>query len=182
MTQSSALGGGGSVSSPAAVTGLTAPNGLEQIVATFGDIYEYIHTDGSLDPRWQTNFLIRNALPFPLSLSWDPATCVSQMTCHKRLAKGFEDVFQRIQAAGLQEKVKTFGGCFSFRQQRTGSKLSTHAWGIAIDLNPASNAQGTEGDMDAGVVTIFRDVGFEWGGQWEGKRRDPMHFQFCSGY
>jgi len=52
MTQSSALGGGGSVSRPSAVIGLTAPNGVEQLVATFGNIYEYIRTDGSLDPKW----------------------------------------------------------------------------------------------------------------------------------
>ena len=182
MAQDAILGGGGSVSRPSVVLGLMPPSGPEQIVATFGNIYEYIRADGSLDPKWQADFLTRMTLPFPLSLSWDLATRVNQMTCHKRLADVFGRVLQRVQTDGMQGKIKTFGGCFSFRPQRTGSKLSAHAWGIAIDLNPGSNAQGSAGDMDGGVVGIFRDAGFEWGGEWEGARRDPMHFQFCSGY
>jgi D-alanyl-D-alanine carboxypeptidase len=36
--------------------------------------------------------------------------------------------------------------------------------------------------MDAGIIEIFRGAGFEWGGDWPGKLRDGMHFQFCSGY
>jgi hypothetical protein len=182
MAQNEILGGGGSVSQPAAVIGLTAPDGLEQIVTTFGNIQDYIRADGSLDPKRQADFLTRIDLPFPLSLSWNTASKVNQMTCHKRMADVFTEVLQRVQAQELQEKISTFGGCFSFRPQRTGSKLSTHAWGIAVDLNPVSNAQGTAGDMDSQVIAIFRGAGFEWGGEWEGKSRDPMHFQFCTGY
>lgn len=182
MTQEAVLSGGGGVSLLPVGTNLTPPSGLEEVLATFGDIRSYIRADGSLDPKWQADFLTRIELPFPLSLSWAPATRVNEMTCHKRLAEVFSDVFVRAQTGGMQEKINTFGGCFSFRPQRTGSKLSTHAWGIAIDLNPLSNAQGTAGDMDAGVIAIFRDAGFEWGGEWEGNRRDPMHFQFCTGY
>ena len=94
----------------------------------------------------------------------------------------FTEVFARLQSAGLQGKISSFGGCFSFRPQRTGTELSAHAWGIAIDLNPESNQQGTGGNMDTGVIKIFRAAGFEWGGDWQGKVRDPMHFQFCTGY
>lgn len=165
----------------AAPLAFVPPHGLEGIIDTFGDIRKYIHQD-SLDPKWQTEFLQRIALPFSLTLSWDHTQTVKEMTCHKKLAEVFIDVFDRIQASGLQPKIKTFGGCFSFRQQRTGSKLSTHAWGIAIDLNPETNAQGTAGNMDSDLIAIFKDAGFEWGGDWEGKVRDPMHFQFCSGY
>lgn len=161
---------------------LHPPHGIEQIVAAFGDIYEYIKKDSTLDPRWQADFLARITLPYPLALSWDHATSVKQMTCHKKLGDVFSGVFAAIQAAGLQNKITTFGGCFSFQQQRTGSKLSTHAWGIAIDLNPETNAQGSNGDMDPAVIEIFRKAGFEWAGDWQGKVRDPMHFQFCTGY
>jgi hypothetical protein len=73
-----------------------------------------------------------------------------------------------------------FGGCFAFRPQRTGTKLSTHCWGIAIDLNPYTNQQGTIGDMNAAVIDIFRAAGFEWGGDWTGHTRDGMHFGFVA--
>jgi hypothetical protein len=166
----------------AAPLSLTPPHGVEEIIATFGDIHEYVRKDGSLDPRWETEFLTRIALPFPLTLSWDHKQAVKEMTCHKKLSAVFVEVLSKVQANDLQAKIQTFGGCFSFRQQRTGTRLSTHAWGIAIDLNPETNGQGTIGDMDPGVIEIFKDAGFSWGGDWKGKVRDPMHFQFCSGY
>jgi D-alanyl-D-alanine carboxypeptidase len=172
------VGVGGGTSSAA----LTPPRGLQEILAAFGDIYEYVRKDGTLDPRWHADFLARASLPFPLKLSWDPATSVTQMTCHKRLTEVFNDVLERIATGGMQAKIPSFGGCFSFRPQRGSGKLSTHAWGIAIDLNPETNAQGVVGDMDAEVIAVFREAGFEWGGDWKGSRRDAMHFQFCTGY
>ena len=81
------------------------------------------------------------------------------MTCHKSMA-GITDVLSGLQTSGLQtsglqEKITSFGGCFWFRPQRTGSKLSPHSWGVAIDQNPETNAQGTSGNMDPGVVGSF---------------------------
>ncbi len=169
------LGEGQSVS-------IVSPHGLDQIRATFGDIFACLHPDHTLDPQWQTDFLQRIMLPFPMTLSWDRTRSVSQVTCHKRLGNIFADVFGRVQSTGSEKQITSFGGCFSFRPQRTGTKLSTHSWGIAIDLNPEPNAQGTAGDMDSAIVDIFRKAGFQWGGDWEGRSRDPMYFQFCSGY
>jgi D-alanyl-D-alanine carboxypeptidase len=177
MAQSD-LGMGGGLASAV----LTPPNGLQQILTTFGDIQDYIRKDGSLDPRWQSDFLARASLPFSVKLAWDLATSVNEFTCHNRLVEVFGEVFAQIVTRGLESKIQTFGGCFSFRPQRNASKLSTHAWGIAVDLNPGTNAQGSAGDMDAEVITIFQDAGFERGGEWQGTRKDAMHFQFCSGY
>ena len=161
---------------------IVPPNGLEEIRSTFGDIFHYILSDHTLDPRWQTEFLTRIALPFNLPLSWDKSRFVDHITCPKLVAASFTQVFAEIQRAGLHDKIASFGGCFAFRPQRTGTKLSTHAWGIAIDLNPESNEQGTAGSMDPGVIAIFKQAGFTWGGDWKGRFCDPMHFQFCTGY
>jgi hypothetical protein len=163
-------------------TRLTPPIGLAEIINVFGVIYEFILSDGTLDPRWEAEMLTRITLPFPLPLSWNLDLMVEQIRCHKLLAGAFSDVFSQIQQQGLSERVNSLGGCFSFRLQRAGAKISTHAWGIALDLNTATNAQGTDGAMDPGIIDIFRAMGFTWGGNWAGQRRDPMHFQFCSGY
>jgi len=161
---------------------ITPPHGIEEIVATFGDIFAYINEDHTLSPAWQVEHLVAVPLPFALALSWDRSRRVERITCHKLLQPICEAAFLAIVDAGLQSKVTSFGGCFSFRPQRTGAKLSAHSWGIAIDLNPESSAQGTAGTMDAGIVTVFQHLGFTWGGDWRGSARDPMHFQFCSGY
>ena len=161
---------------------LVPPRGRDQIIETFGDIFSYIRPDHTLDPKWQLDSLVTIPLPFSLPLSWDPARQVQHMTCHKLLSPVFEEVFQTISSEGLQSQLTSFGGCFSFRPERNGTRLSSHSWGIAIDLNPESNQQGTAGNMDPSVVSIFRNAGFTWGGEWQGRTRDPMHFQFCSGY
>lgn len=159
-----------------------APHGLQQIIETFGYLHRYIRADGTLDPRWEAEFLVHVHLPFRLALSWDTGKSVERITCHKKVADVLAGIFEQLAQPLLRPMVKTLGGCFSFRQQRGGTKFSTHCWGIAIDLNPETNGLGTEGDMDAQVVAVFRGAGFQWGGDWEGHRRDPMHFQYCTGY
>lgn len=161
---------------------MQTPNGLPALIATFGDVHAFMDATGNLKPEWQQNYLATAQLPFPLALSWNLNIKVSKIVCHKLMVEPFEGVFAEIVAQGLNIALATYGGCFAFRQQRTGIRLSTHAWGIAIDLNPATNEQGTSGNMHSGIITVFRNAGFKWGGDWPGKRCDPMHFQFCTGY
>jgi len=161
---------------------LIPPDGLTEILETFGNIFDYIRADGTLDPRWEDEQLARSTLPFPILLSWNPSQSVARLQCHKKLAGLFPRVFETLEQRQLRGKIKTYGGCFNFRSKRASGKLSTHSWGIAIDLNPDSNPQGTSGDMDPAVIKVFHDFGFTWGGDWTGKSKDPMHFQFCKGY
>lgn len=161
---------------------VTPPHGLDALLAQFGDIYAYLRDDGTLEARWETDQLARAPLPFPIALSWDPAKQVRNLYCHRRLVPVFPAVFAEIQRRGLNKKIRTYGGCFNFRAKRSGSKLSTHAWGAAIDLNPETNGMGQDGDMASGIVAVFESFGFTWGGRWSGRSKDPMHFQFCSGY
>ncbi len=158
------------------------PNGLSEILATFGNIYDFIGDDGNLDPRWEIDYLTRAPLPFPIPLSWDRTKQVRTLHCHRRLADVFGASFGAIAKRGLEGKIETFGGCFNFRSKRTSAKLSAHSWGIAIDLNPETNPQGKSGAMERAVVEVFQEFGFKWGGDWSGRSKDPMHFQYCVGY
>ncbi len=162
--------------------GLAPPNGLPAILDTFGNIFAFIREDGTLDPGWEKRQLGRAPLPFPIAVSWDLSQTVKAVQCHVRLTGTLAAVFKAIDERGLKESIRTYGGCFSFRSKRTSGKLSTHSWGIAIDLNPDSNPLGGSGDMDPAVVKVFREFGFKWGGDWAGRSKDPMHFQFCTGY
>jgi LysM repeat protein len=167
---------------PVGASGLTAPHGLSEILATFGNIYNYIAADGTLKAGWEANYIERALLPFAIPLSWDAASKVTRIRCHKKLKDVFPAVLEEIVNQGLRNEILTYGGCYNYRAKRTSSKLSTHCWGIAIDLNPQTNAQGTAGNMHAGVVAAFQKFGFKWGGEFQGASRDPMHFQFCTGY
>jgi LysM repeat protein len=173
---------GSPAATPAAQQTITPPHGLDQIVAVFGDIFDYIGPDGVLDPQWESDYLAKVELPFSIRLSWDQTKVVKNLYCHKELIEIFPAVFADIERSGLRDEIKTYGGCFNYRTKRNGSKISTHSWAIAIDLNPTSNPMGSAGDMDQRIVDIFRAYGFTWGGDWSGSSKDPMHFQFCSGY
>ena len=159
---------------------LVAPHGIEEIVRVFGDIREHIGPDGKLAASWQMNYLARASLPFPLAAGLgsvadhhpDDLSSAYDFGFYRRLRHRFSE-------RGLQTSVTSFGGCFAFRPQRTGYKLSAHSWGIAIDLNSESNPQGSAGNMDARVIDIFRSAGFEWGGEWKGNAATPCIFSFA---
>lgn len=159
-----------------------APAGLPAIIATFGDPMPFARNDGTVDPKWEVQTITRVVLPFPIPYTGNPATPITRIAVHRKLAPLFQAVFADIVAQGLRGSVKTYGGGYVARMKRGQSKPSTHTWGIAIDLNDRTNAMGTAGDMDPRLVALFEGYGFVWGGRWSGTNKDPMHFQYCSGY
>jgi len=89
-------------------------------------------------------YLTTIILPYPMRLAWDLDTKVSKMRCHKLAAEAFLNVFNDLLAEyGMKEierlGIDLFGGCFNYRKMRGGTSWSTHAWAIAIDLDPARN-------------------------------------------
>ena len=161
------------------MTHVPRPHGLRQIKAIFGDIFEYISAslDGPLlSPEFEAAYITT------VALAWDMKISVRKMRCHRLLADRILSIFVQIEESGFADRIESFGGCFNFRTKRGGNALSTHSWGIAIDLNPHTNVPGTSGRMSSGIVGIFENAGFVWGGRWSARFRDPMHFQYCSGY
>ncbi|HEX8392816.1 MAG TPA: M15 family metallopeptidase [Longimicrobium sp.] len=161
---------------------LKTPNGLDEIISTFGDPFPFMKGDGRISSDWWKSIAGSATLPRPVPLSWAPGQKVTSFGCHKKLSGVFTDVFAAIEDKGLWGGIRTFGGCYNFRVKRGGNRLSTHSWAIAVDINPGTNQMGTAGDLDPQIVAVFREHGFKWGGDWTGKGKDPMHFQFCTGY
>ncbi|MDH3892234.1 MAG: M15 family metallopeptidase [candidate division Zixibacteria bacterium] len=162
--------------------GIVCPTGLNQIIKTFGDVRKHVGADGKPLASWEAAHMVRAQLPFTIPLSWAPSQVVKRLYCHRKLKDLFRTVFNEIVEEKLKSKVVSYGGCFEYRLKRGTHELSTHSWGIAIDLNVKTNQVGTKGDMAPGIVAVFKRHGFNWGGDWSGRRCDPMHFQFCDGY
>lgn len=148
---------------------MAAPHGLDAIKRTFGD---------PTVRGFEGENIVLFSLPYPLKYG---AINVTRSRCHRRLVPIFTGVLHAIREAGLSEHAAAYGGIYAPRLIRGADRSSTHSWGIAIDLNPAQNALGTKGSMDPRVVARFKEAGFTWGGDFTG-RKDPMHFQYCSGY
>jgi hypothetical protein len=87
-----------------------------------------------------------------------------------------------IRARGLARAIDPhqFGGCYVSRtiMWDPANPPSMHAWGLAIDLNVATNPYGRAPHQDPRVVAIFERWGFAWGGRW--KIPDGMHFELAA--
>jgi hypothetical protein len=100
---------------------------------------------------------------------------------NKDLVNPLEDAFEEICDLGLARHVHTFDGCFNIRKVRgSTSNWSTHTFGIAIDLNAATNGLGVEPQIHSGIVECLVKRGFQWGGKF--RRKDGMHFQRIRGF
>jgi hypothetical protein len=158
---------------------LIFPTGLARIREVYGDPTPYRTPDGGVQPHWE-QILDYVQLPATLVLGWDRTVPVSRVRVHYKICGSLSRVFHTIKQIGYWPALESFDGTYVWRPKRTGEKLSTHSWGIAIDLNAASNRLGSSGDMPKDVVKAFRDEGWEWGGDWAFP--DPMHFQAAYGY
>ena len=134
--------------------------------------YRYFE-DGTVepDPAWVGANIRSETVPI-----------IGEVTCHRVVLPQLRAALQEIADSGLASRIDAadFGGCYAPRfighDPRKG--LSLHTWGIAVDLNVTDNQRGTVGEIDPGVVAIFRKWGFAWGGDWQ--YTDPMHFELAT--
>ncbi len=92
-----------------------------------------------------------------------------------KFASQFQSLVNDLEATGYQ--IKSIGG-YNHRNIAGTNKLSNHAYGNAIDINPQANPMGRNlvTDMPTGVSAIAARNGFNWGGDWKSKK-DAMHFE-----
>lgn len=138
-------------------------------------------------PNQSGTYLASALIPFPLFIAWDRSKTVSRIRCHKLEVTNVESIFQDILDGYGIDKIKVlgidlFGGCFNYRQMRGGSSWSRHAWGTAIDLDPARN-QLHENKKTARfarpeykkMIDIFESHG--WLSLGRTRNYDWMHFE-----
>jgi hypothetical protein len=109
----------------------------------------------------------------------------------RRALPAFERVAARLETAvaanpRLLKWLKPIGGTWQWRTIARSKSLSTHSWGIAIDLNPehteywrwAIPARPIKWKNRAPqeIVDAFEAEGFVWGGRW--LHYDTMHFEY----
>jgi hypothetical protein len=102
-------------------------------------------------------------------------------------------VIQKKGPYGLSSDTNNTSG-YVWRPIVNSRKLSMHALGLAIDINPRLNPY-IKGDLvlpagstydpstpgtfaaDSPIVRAFKKLGWEWGGDWTQGAIDYMHFQ-----
>jgi hypothetical protein len=165
------------------------PDGYDAIVGRYGD--PDVDKDYILDRHFVNVRLTTMATPYPMRLSWKPAVSVKAIQCHIAVAASLVDALTEIrdykgEGYLYDNCLDYWGGCFNFRPMRGYPALSTHSWGIAVDVCPQLGRFGNREDLISYpkfIVDAFRARGWDWGGAWPLKyHADGMHFQAARGY
>ncbi|MFL5282431.1 MAG: M15 family metallopeptidase [Rhodopila sp.] len=118
--------------------------------------------------------------------SWGHAVSITPVNgADRQLAA----VSRELDALPVEDKKYLYpvGGTYACRPVADAGQRSMHAWGAAIDINPAfsdywlwhrpGNAvPAYVNRVPVEVVTVFERHGFIWGGRWA--HFDTMHFEY----
>ena len=134
----------------------------------FGAFSYTYFPDGTIQPdsAWVRNNIVTTTVPV-----------LGTVTCHRLMVRQLRGALQAVKDAGLAGTIHSYDGCYvpRFIERNPTHAISLHTWGIAIDIDAATNGRGTKGTMNPRVVQIFKQWGFRWGGDWS--YTDPMHFE-----
>ena len=150
---------------------------------------------------------------------FDGNTQAGELICNKSIAQDIVEIFYELYTSGYQiESIKLIDeyngddtasmlanntSCFNYRVVEGTKKLSKHAYGLAIDLNPfynpyiTYNKDGSQNISPAGsesyadrnssfpykidendlAYKLFTEHGFKWGGNWNSVK-DYQHFEY----
>lgn len=125
--------------------------------------------------------LVSFAFPYPVFYG---GKRVTTGRCHWKVKDSLLRILTRIgkihgEERGIMEEAEDYGGIYNYRNKRSGSTLSVHAWGAAIDLDADDNSfretWPVQADMPLEIMEEFAKEGWVSAGAFWGY--DAMHFQ-----
>jgi hypothetical protein len=178
---------------------MKTPNGRAEIEAMFGNP---ANNDGTLNEAWEGANIRKVPPPNGWQLYYQDDNLglvpVSDIRMHKLLEDVFQATLDEVWDHAKQElggspsgdairdwlhqgRLDQHGGGFNFRKITAGTKLSLHAYGIAIDWDPDHNPR--KKPLKKTLPDWWYDIRAKHG--WSDGRRfptpDPMHVQFATG-
>lgn len=105
--------------------------------------------------------------------------------CNRDIMQPLIGSFMALEREGLNDELRSYGGCWNIRPVRGGNSLSLHSWGVAVDFNTFDNPLGlTREQATAKGLTpftdrfqqVWRDHGWTCGIDFA--RKDGMHFEY----
>lgn len=126
-------------------------------------------------------------------IQWLPSS--ADQTLYVTKINGVDQKLQQISdeldlKPHLHKYLTNIGGTFNWRTIAGTDRLSSHSFGITMDINTKfsnywkwdfKNARETDpiyykNNIPYGIVEIFEKYGFIWGGKWY--HYDTMHFEY----
>lgn len=132
--------------------------------------------------KWEVTNLVYIFPPWKIYIPETKTELTRGIRVHKLVAASLTSIFNELwelhgksQTEIEKSDLHEIGGAYYYRIRRGSSRLSNHARGIAIDIDPIDNAmrKGNRGDIPTKVIDVFIRHGWKWGGVYG----DPMHFE-----
>ncbi len=101
--------------------------------------------------------------------------------CHRKVKEPLEAAFADVEERGLWHLIHSFDGLWVPRHKAWNPSrgLSSHSWGIAFDLNAATNPYGGGASVENRALNeVFHLYGFAWGGDCENPN-NGMHWEMA---
>jgi len=132
---------------------------------------------------------VKILLPYKVRIAWAPQHKLKKIVCHKKVAEDLQGIYEdTLTHYGYEQIVEhgldLWGGTLNVRKIRGGSRWSTHAWGIAEDINPVRNQlhwHKPRAQLSGDLFKPYWGIVEEHGATSLGKVEDYdwMHKQFC---
>ncbi len=153
------------------------PLSSRELLEQFGDpkLVSKQEGDGALafatpDDAWVKENLVHVDLPALVGVPGFPSS--GRIRFHKKAAPHLQAAIAEIAQKGLIGKIKSYDGAWVPRTVRGSTRYSTHAFGIAIDINSRYHPIGREPltaeqeGSNVELALIFERHGFYWGGRF----------------
>ncbi len=100
------------------------------------------------------------------------------VTCSRAIIPQLRGAMTELRRRGRGSLVHSYDGCFApkYVNRDPTAMISHHAWGVAIDLNAATNPFGAAPHQDPRLVRVMERWGFLWGGTF--LVPDGNHFEY----
>jgi conflict system STAND superfamily ATPase/D-alanyl-D-alanine carboxypeptidase-like protein len=134
-----------------------------------GEVHWRLSTDGTVEylDNWDQNNIMTVDIP---QLQNIQGANGGKVQFNRLAANQLKEAWAEVETQGLLNRVVSWQG--SFARKAIGTRLSSHALGLAFDINIEANQTGVvpalQGDPGSvrELVPIFQKHGFTWGGNW----------------
>ena len=140
-------------------------------------------SNGQVSKKWWAENIVKWTPPYQLYYSDGNRTKLKTLFLHKKVVNVYTAAYTEVMNTFDPKEINALrlnisGGTYNYRVVRGGNRLSTHAFGIAIDMDPARNPY-PKAWKEGMINREFCDILMKHGIWWRGLHRDkdPMHFQ-----